>query len=499
MTGSIPSNGGGPSLLGSSPWAWALATGAGLATLALVTAALMFGAALAGIITAYLVVSICYSLVLKRLPLVELACVASGFALRAVAGGAVAHVTISPWFLMVASFGSLLIVAGKRSVELSVMKEQRELHRSALAAYPAAFLRSVRMLAMSVTVTTYCLWAFERAGGLGPAERAEDIVWFELSIIPFVLAVLVVELAIEQGRGGSPKSSRSAIVACRCSASRGSPCWSAGSTHECRLPARVAGRLGPVGAVRRDLGATGVGGPTGGSRGSPARHASHGARAVSVAPTVTPLECGGGLVVDCTGVNRVLDLDLARATIRAEAGVSVDELLRLLVPRGFFPPVTPGTRLVTLGGAIASDVHGKNHHVDGTVSRHLEYLRIATPTGLVECSPTQHGDVFWATCGGMGLTGLVLEAVLRLVPIETSTMLVDTERADDLDACMGRLSEDQDAYRYSVAWVDGLAAGRRLGSFRVDSGEPRRQRLDLPVERGTIRCTSTSRGPGESL
>jgi decaprenyl-phosphate phosphoribosyltransferase len=183
----------------------ALASAAGLATLALVTAALMFGTALAGIITAYLVVSICYSLVLKRLPLVELACVAAGFALRAVAGGAVAHVTISPWFLMVASFGSLLIVAGKRSVELSVMKEQRELHRSALAAYPEAFLRSVRMLAMSVTVTTYCLWAFERAGRLGPVERAEDIVWFELSIIPFVLAVLVVELAIEQGRGGEPE------------------------------------------------------------------------------------------------------------------------------------------------------------------------------------------------------------------------------------------------------------------------------------------------------
>ena len=175
------------------------------ATAAIGAAGLLFGAAFDVIITAYLVVSVSYSLALKRVPLVELACVASGFALRAVAGGAVAHVPISPWFLMVASFGSLLIVAGKRSVEQSVMKHVGGLHRSALAAYPAAFLRSVRMLAMSVTVTTYCLWAFERAGRLGPAERAEDIVWFELSIIPFVLAVLLVELAIEQNRGGEPE------------------------------------------------------------------------------------------------------------------------------------------------------------------------------------------------------------------------------------------------------------------------------------------------------
>ena len=176
-----------------------------LATVALSSAALAFGAALVVVVTAYLVVSISYSLALKRVPLVELACVAAGFALRAVAGGAMAHLPISPWFLMVASFGSLLVVAGKRSVEQSVMKDEGGLHRPALAAYPAAFLRSVRMLAMSVTVTTYCLWAFERAGRLGPAERAEDIVWFELSIIPFILAVLVVELAIEQNRGGEPE------------------------------------------------------------------------------------------------------------------------------------------------------------------------------------------------------------------------------------------------------------------------------------------------------
>ena len=194
-----------PVASGELPVSLALWAAVLLATAALGAAALAFGAALVVVVTAYLVVSVSYSLGLKRMPLVELACVAAGFALRAVAGGAVAHVPISPWFLMVASFGSLLVVAGKRSVEQSVMKDEGGLHRPVLAAYPAAFLRSVRMLAMSVTVTTYCLWAFERAGRLGPVERAEDIVWFELSIIPFVLAVLVVELAIEQNRGGEPE------------------------------------------------------------------------------------------------------------------------------------------------------------------------------------------------------------------------------------------------------------------------------------------------------
>lgn len=174
-------------------------------------------------------------------------------------------------------------------------------------------------------------------------------------------------------------------------------------------------------------------------------------------------QCAGGQVVDCTGLNRVLDLDIAGARVRAEAGVSIDELLRLLVPKGLFPSVTPGTRFVTLGGAIASDIHGKNHHLDGTISRHVDYLRIATPKGVIECGPERRSDVFSATCGGMGLTGVILEADLRLLAIETSTMRVDTERTGDMDACMTRLSDDQDAYRYSVAWVDGLAGGRHLG------------------------------------
>jgi len=174
-------------------------------------------------------------------------------------------------------------------------------------------------------------------------------------------------------------------------------------------------------------------------------------------------QCAGGLALDCTGLNKILELDVTTPQVRAEAGVSLDDLLRVLVPKGLFPPVTPGTRFVTLGGAIASDIHGKNHHLDGTIARHLERLRVATPGGPVECSPGQRGEVFSATCGGMGLTGIVTEAVLRLLRIETSSMLVDTERAADLDACMTRLSEDEGRYRYSVAWVDGLSRGRHLG------------------------------------
>jgi decaprenyl-phosphate phosphoribosyltransferase len=160
---------------------------------------------LAAIVIAYLAISLAYSLRLKRVPLVELACVGSGFTLRAVAGGAAAHVTISPWFLVMTSFGALFVVAGKRTSEQAVLGDEQASHRAALAAYPAGFLRAVRVLAMSVTVTTYCLWAFERAAGLRPADLAEDMIWFELSIIPFVLAILAVELAISRGRGGEPE------------------------------------------------------------------------------------------------------------------------------------------------------------------------------------------------------------------------------------------------------------------------------------------------------
>jgi decaprenylphospho-beta-D-ribofuranose 2-oxidase len=174
-------------------------------------------------------------------------------------------------------------------------------------------------------------------------------------------------------------------------------------------------------------------------------------------------QCAGGLVMDCRGLRSFLDVDKESSTVRAAAGVSFDELLEFLVPQGYFLPVTPGTRFVTLGGAIASDIHGKNHHVDGALSAHLENLRLVAPSGVLDCGPVEQRDEFWATCGGMGLTGVITEATLRLLPVESSWMVVDIERAPDLEACLSLLSSDPASYRYSVAWVDGLAGGKRLG------------------------------------
>lgn len=174
-------------------------------------------------------------------------------------------------------------------------------------------------------------------------------------------------------------------------------------------------------------------------------------------------QCAGGTVVDCRGLLGPRELDLDTGMLRAGAGTSLDALLEFVVPQGYFLPVVPGTRFVTLGGAIASDIHGKNHHVDGSLSGHVENLRLVTPAGVFDCGPRQHVEEFWATCGGMGLTGVITEAALRPLAIETSWMTVDIERATDLEACLSLLATDPARYRYSVAWVDGLAHGRHLG------------------------------------
>jgi len=142
------------------------------------------------------------------------------------------------------------------------------------------------------------------------------------------------------------------------------------------------------------------------------------------------------------------------------------------------------------GGAIASDIHGKNHHVDGTFSAHTERFSILTPAlGRLEVSPSLRApDVFWATAGGMGLTGLVLDATLRCLRVETSRMRVDTERIADLDHLMERMVATEGQYRYSVAWIDCLASGRSLGRSILELGEHARRDELAPKLRSTSRA-----------
>ncbi len=177
-----------------------------------------------------------------------------------------------------------------------------------------------------------------------------------------------------------------------------------------------------------------------------------------------PAQNAGGLVIDMTRLDDVHDIDLQHSTVTVGAGMCVHRMMQLFVPLGLFVPVTPGTRYVTVGGAIASDIHGKNHHVDGTFGNYVEAIDLLLANGeVVTASREQHPDLFNATRGGMGLTGVMLSARIRMLPIETSTVLVDTDRVADLETLLDLMSRDDDGYRYSVSWVDTLATGNSLG------------------------------------
>ncbi|MDR6975563.1 decaprenylphospho-beta-D-ribofuranose 2-oxidase [Streptomyces sp. 3330] len=178
----------------------------------------------------------------------------------------------------------------------------------------------------------------------------------------------------------------------------------------------------------------------------------------------------GGAVIDLTGLDRIHVIDAGEGSVLCDAGVSLHRLTEVLLPLGWFVPVTPGTRYVTVGGAIGADIHGKNHHVSGSFARHVLSFELLTADGTIR-TVEQGTDLFDATAGGMGLTGVVLTARIRLQPVATSLMSVDTERAADLDDLMARMTAGDHRYRYSVAWIDLLARGAATGRAVLTRGE----------------------------
>jgi decaprenylphospho-beta-D-ribofuranose 2-oxidase len=179
-------------------------------------------------------------------------------------------------------------------------------------------------------------------------------------------------------------------------------------------------------------------------------------------------QCAGGLVLT---TDRLTGLQLDQAGLAiAEAGVSFRQLLAAGLPLGWFPPVMPGTAQVTMAGAAAGDVHGKNHHVDGSFGRHVVWLDLAGADGrLQRLTPADPG--FWATVGGLGLTGVIARVAVQLRRVSSSRLAVATEPAADLAELLAVLRSRDARHRYTVAWLDGLATGRRLGRGVVTGGD----------------------------
>ncbi len=176
------------------------------------------------------------------------------------------------------------------------------------------------------------------------------------------------------------------------------------------------------------------------------------------------LPAPGDRVAGSPPANRFLAFDPQTGILRAEAGLSLEEIYRIMLPRRWFVPVSPGTKFVTLGGMVAADVHGKNHHQAGCFGAHVTALRLRLADGrIVECSPTVLPDLFRATLGGMGLTGHVLEVAFKMVPIPSPWIWGENQRVDGIDAFVDRLSDAASRWPFTAGWIDCLARGRALG------------------------------------
>lgn len=211
---------------------------------------------------------------------------------------------------------------------------------------------------------------------------------------------------------------------------------------------------------------------------------------------------GGGAVVSHLRLNRLLAFDAETGILECEAGTLIGDVVDALLPRGWFPPVTPGTRFVTVGGAIANDVHGKNHPRAGSFASSLLGLTLLAPDGReIACSPSESPDVFWATVGGLGLTGMITSARLRLRRVASPWMAVDTARRPGLEETLAEVDAAAARAEHAVAWVDCLARGRARGRGVVFAGDhaadgpgapskQRRMRVPFPMPGWVMRPAS---------
>ena len=179
----------------------------------------------------------------------------------------------------------------------------------------------------------------------------------------------------------------------------------------------------------------------------------------------------GSRVLKTERFNKLLAFDADKGVVTCESGITLAELIDVFLPRGWFLKVTPGTKLISVGGAIAADVHGKNHHAAGCFSASVRSFRLMLADGnVVSCSPDRHGDLFRATCGGMGLTGLILDATLQLLPVQSAGIRERVIRCSDLSTVFDQFEAHRQS-EYSVAWIDCLARGRDLGRSVLMVGE----------------------------
>ncbi len=203
----------------------------------------------------------------------------------------------------------------------------------------------------------------------------------------------------------------------------------------------------------------------------------------------------GDNILSTLKLNKFIAFDPIEGTIECESGVLLSDVLNVIVPEGFFLPVTPGTKFITVGGAVAADVHGKNHHVDGSFSNHIVHLDLMIADGsTIRCSPTENTDIFWQTCGGMGLTGIILKVRFKLKPIETAYIEQISLKTRDID-CTMQLFERSASSTYSVAWIDCLASKTRLGRSILLLGEHIRVN-DLPSK---LHGNRLQRAPDKAL